>query len=614
MSNYVKFLLASSLVFTAGAYALPEANNIAHGDVSISAADNALQINQHSDQAIINWNNFNVAAQEGVHFQQPTNGICLNRIDATNGISTIAGNLTATGKIILINQAGVLFSDTAQVSVGGIIASTANISDQKFLNDHNLNFDEPSKLNGSIINRGVIKVDDYGLAALLGTSVSNEGQIVTKYSRILLDSGSTFTVDLHGDGVISFAVAIDTADPALARGLDENGAQLPNGVNVSGQIINDQGDVIIKASAAPQIFDNLINVTGTIRANHVQQTEYGVMLIGDAHGAINIAGTIDVSGGEPGASGGSIVAVSNQIVIAKSAVLDISGDTAGGWIGLGDSSGQVKTFDVFSEKSYVGTHLTANSGLNVPTETTAYGIKLYNDYKQNVVFDAPTAIVTITESAEDNKQYVSIDVSYNGINLNLRSIQPEDHAMVQEYLNSQPLVRAKYANQQVVDPQATQARVQVLSDRFSPDVTDGCFMLGGFIITDKDTGDFLGLINAGASSSKNYVEMGYLTRPDAWSHKPANLASDYLISGEFLTKDYSGLATNVVCALVQYTELLHQEKYTVLGEEMIGMKATAMVENPGSWKALAKAGFELSAVQVGYYSGPEVRFMVKHDY
>ncbi len=37
-------------------------------------------------------------------------------------------------------------------------------------------------------------------------------------------------------------------------GVDENGNKLPNAVNMSGQIINDHGDVILMASAVPGVF------------------------------------------------------------------------------------------------------------------------------------------------------------------------------------------------------------------------------------------------------------------------------------------------------------------------------------------------------------------------
>lgn len=76
-------------------------------------------------------------------------------------------------------------------------------------------------------------------------------------------------------------------------------------------------------------------------------------------------------------------------------------------------------------------------------------------------------------------------------------------------------------------------------------------------------------------------------------------------------KEYSGVATAAVCGLVQYTEQLKKDNYTIKGEEMTAMRASAAVDNPGAWKALAKADFDLTAVRM-YDYGADVRFRLEH--
>ena len=79
-------------------------------------ADNFLTIFQNSQNAIFNWESFNIAAGYGVHFQQPNaQSSALNRIWDANP-STIMGVLTATGTIYLINTNGIIFGNGAQVS------------------------------------------------------------------------------------------------------------------------------------------------------------------------------------------------------------------------------------------------------------------------------------------------------------------------------------------------------------------------------------------------------------------------------------------------------------------------------------------------------------------
>src|SRR6266545_4837591 len=96
----------ASIILTSSALANPVFQNASPG-VSIQQSPNSTVINQSSKQAIINWQSFNIGKQESTHFQQPAGGIALNRIDPTQGVSSIYGRLTATGQIILINPAGI---------------------------------------------------------------------------------------------------------------------------------------------------------------------------------------------------------------------------------------------------------------------------------------------------------------------------------------------------------------------------------------------------------------------------------------------------------------------------------------------------------------------------
>src|SRR3990167_4179426 len=105
---------------------------------------------------IINWQSFNIGAQESTHFQQPAGGMALNRINPSQGVSEIYGRLTATGQIILMNPAGIYFGPSAYVNVGGLIATTMNMADQDFLQGTYRFSSSLTNYAGSIINRGKI--------------------------------------------------------------------------------------------------------------------------------------------------------------------------------------------------------------------------------------------------------------------------------------------------------------------------------------------------------------------------------------------------------------------------------------------------------------------------
>ena len=102
------------------------------GVASAVTAPNSLTINQTSQAAILNWQSFDIGKNATVQFNQPANGAALNRIWDANP-SQIYGALKATGQIYLINQNGILFGQGAQVDVGGLVASSLDIKNSRFL-------------------------------------------------------------------------------------------------------------------------------------------------------------------------------------------------------------------------------------------------------------------------------------------------------------------------------------------------------------------------------------------------------------------------------------------------------------------------------------------------
>ncbi len=211
--------LIGSYAIVGVALANPELNQVTSGNVTVTQSPNVTQVEQTSQQAIIEWNSFNINGNEATHFVQPAGGIALNRINPNMGPSQIFGTLTATGKIILVNQAGIFFGPGARVDVGGIIASTADMSNENFLAGKYI-FDRASQFNGSIVNEGHIRVADYGLAAFLGENVTNNGYINAKLGSIVLASGSKFTVSFDNQQLISFTI---DAPASSTGGITNNG-------------------------------------------------------------------------------------------------------------------------------------------------------------------------------------------------------------------------------------------------------------------------------------------------------------------------------------------------------------------------------------------------------
>jgi len=285
-------LLWRAIVVGSLVYVIPQGGEITTGVGTITTpTPNTVQINQDSDKAIINWQSFNIGAGEKTQFIQPNvSSIALNRINPTQGASQIYGTLSANGRIILINQAGIYFGSTAYVDVAGIIASTTNITNENFLAGKYI-FNQPSPFDGSIINEGTIIARNNGLVALIGTGISNSGYIQARLGNVVLASGNKFTMDFNGDQLISFTVD----EPTTRAGVDQNGNRLKNGVNNTGKIIANGGVIQVTARAASGVLDNAINMGGIAVARSVSQHKGVIILSGGEEGTVRVSGRLNAS-------------------------------------------------------------------------------------------------------------------------------------------------------------------------------------------------------------------------------------------------------------------------------------------------------------------------------
>lgn len=317
----------TSTIFVPISLANPVGGNVISGGITINQMNpNHTIVNQSTPNGIINWQSFNIGAGETTSFLNGS-GITLNRVNPASGMSSIYGRLTATGKIIIVNQSGIFFGPGSVVDVGGIIASTSDISNENF-NAGRYIFDRPSPTSAAVVNEGTIRAAQYGLVALVGTGVQNDGTIQANLGSVVLASGNKFTFDLAGDRLINFAVT----EPATTRGIGPHGP-LRNGVSNRGTILADGGRIIMTARAAQGVLDNSINMEGVAQARSVYQRNGEIILSGEG-GPINVAGRLDVRGTQ-GHSGGTVKVLAKKVRVIKPAVIDASGDAGGGLVLLG---------------------------------------------------------------------------------------------------------------------------------------------------------------------------------------------------------------------------------------------------------------------------------------
>jgi filamentous hemagglutinin family protein len=327
------YLAAAVTVSAASeALALPTNPQVESGVISItqpSATD--LVINQGSDRAIINWQNFDILHGESTRFIQPNAGaIALNRVRDGNP-TQILGKLSANGKLVLVNPNGVFFGVGSAVDVAGLVATTADISSQNFMGGI-MKFDRAGNNDASIINEGHITATDGGLVALVAPGVRNSGVIQADLGTVALGGGTTFSLDMYGDGLYSFSV-----DGALtSAGRDNNGNAMQSAVENNGNISASGGKVLLTANAARDVVSNVINNQGVIEARAARVEGGTVVLDGGETGKVSVSGKIDVSGKRAMQKGGSVTVRGEHIDLAA-ADIDARGAAAGGTVRIGGS-------------------------------------------------------------------------------------------------------------------------------------------------------------------------------------------------------------------------------------------------------------------------------------
>src|SRR5580700_2892497 len=309
----------------ASAQHLPTGGTVTTGTATIVQPNaTTLNINQSTNQAIINWNTFSVGSGDTVNFNQPSAASStLNRVLGSTP-SWIAGTINAPGTVLLINPNGIEITKSGVVNTGSFVASTLNITDSNYLSG--LYKFTGNGGSAGVINNGRINTADGGFAALLGGQVSNNGIISARLGKVALGAGEEATLDLSGDGFLSVGVP----STELGKLVNANGALVSN----RGKIIADGGTVFLSAATAANILRNAVNIPGSIRTNSVGKHD-GRIVINGGGGSVSITGKLAANGGKKH-DGGSIAVTGNNISVTGT--LSANGATGGTISVIGDST------------------------------------------------------------------------------------------------------------------------------------------------------------------------------------------------------------------------------------------------------------------------------------
>jgi filamentous hemagglutinin family protein len=295
----------------------PAGASVVTGVVGIETSGTSTIINQSSDRALVNWTSFDTGAGQSVLVNQPGSAsLLVNRV--TGGAATrFDGTLSANGQVFLLNEAGIFFGSTASINAAGFLASTGRLDEQAFLaGDVRI---ELADSLASIVNQGVIRVAEGGYAALAAAIVQNSGVVEARLGQVVLSGAESFTLDLVGDGLLSFAVP---ADSVAGQVLNQ------------GSLIADGGTVLLTARGGRDAMAGVINTSGTIQAQTVQEHEGRIIIAGDDGVSVELSGSLDASAAS--GKGGSINVDGGAIALAG-ASLSADGAAGGGTVAIGGS-------------------------------------------------------------------------------------------------------------------------------------------------------------------------------------------------------------------------------------------------------------------------------------
>ncbi len=92
-------------------------------------------IAQNQQQAVLNWDSFNIGKSTTLNFDQSAGGadigqwIAFNKVGVTGNPSQILGSINAGGQVYVINPNGIIFGGSSQVNAHALVASSVPIND-----------------------------------------------------------------------------------------------------------------------------------------------------------------------------------------------------------------------------------------------------------------------------------------------------------------------------------------------------------------------------------------------------------------------------------------------------------------------------------------------------
>ncbi len=398
----------------------PTGGAVVAGSATIGSAGKTLNINQTTQSAIINWQQFSIASGETTKFLVPnSSSATLNRVFGGNP-SLIYGSLQSNGILYLVNPSGIVVGPSGRIDTAGFLASTLDVSNQQFLKGGDLDFTGSS--DASINNEGTIHASS-GDVYLIANQVANSGTLSAPQGNVGLASGSDVLFQQAGNQHLF--VQATPAGTTRAMGVTNTGtihaaaAELKAaGGNAYALAINNSGEIAAtgykKINGQVYLVSNGGNITnsGKISSRNVNGSGGAIVLNGSgtaSAGAVTNSGLLDASAIAAQGQGGSITlknsngrTVDSGQILAKGGQGGIGGDAEIS----GEQLGFTGSVDLTAPGGKTGNLLLDPGTLDVITGGTGTVVGTQNDSTSTTIdpttVEAALGTANLTLNANTN--------------------------------------------------------------------------------------------------------------------------------------------------------------------------------------------------------------------
>lgn len=286
-----RLLVCSALicasVATAPAFAAPGSGSVAAGNATITQSGSRTTVSQTSDKAIINWSGFNLNNGEQLSITQPSASAMLLNRDISGRESVIDGSITANGRVWIVNAQGITFGSNARVNVGGLVASTLDVTDADFLDgDNRFALSAPIGHTSKIRTLSGAQLASTGSIALVTRQIDiARGSTVTAGGQAILGSGRDVTLQFmpaRTDDLDLFRFVANGQSAISSTALGDP-------ITISGNVTAKQ----IYAVAMDRVnVVGLIKFDGNLIANGAASDGQGGILLSNSGGGVTAPGTL----------------------------------------------------------------------------------------------------------------------------------------------------------------------------------------------------------------------------------------------------------------------------------------------------------------------------------